>query len=175
MVSGAWLYEHNVDNSARFVLGTVGANPLICVGVNPSTAAPGDPDLTVSKVMGFADRNGFDSWVMLNLYPQRSTDPRGMHLVHEPALQEENEQHIAALLDGRSLTLLGAWGELIATRSYLPQLLAGIVAVTDASDCEWVSIGDLLKSGHPRHPSRAGYALPLQRLDVTGYLRAIGV
>src|SRR3546814_4018098 len=112
---------------------------------------------------------------MLNLYPQRSTDPRGMHLVNEAARQEENEQHSAALLDGRPLTLLGAWGELIATRSYLPQLLAGIVAVNDASACEWVSIGDLLKSGHPRHPSREGYALPLQRLDVTGYLRAIGV
>jgi len=79
-----WIYERTADNSARFVLGTVGVNPLVCVGVNPSTAAPGDPDRTVSKVMGFAARNGFDSWVMLNLYPQRSIDPKGMHLVHDP-------------------------------------------------------------------------------------------
>lgn len=174
MVSAAWLYEHNVDNSARFVLGTVGANPLICVGVNPSTAAPGDPDLTVSKVMGFAARNGFDSWVMLNLYPQRSTDPKGMHLVADPALQVENERQIAALVAGRPLTLLAAWGGLITARSYLPRMLAGIVAVTDAAGCEWVSIGDLLGSGHPRHPSRAGYAWPLQSFDVSGYLRGVG-
>lgn len=174
MVTDVWMYEHNVDDSARFVLGTVGENPLICVGVNPSTAVPGDPDLTVSKVMGFAARNGFDSWVMLNVYAQRSTDPKGMHLVHDPLLRAENERHIAALVGGRPLTLLAAWGELIKTRRYLPQLLAGIVAVTDASGCEWVSIGDLLKSGHPRHPSRAGYALPLQRFDVAGYLRALG-
>ncbi|MFB3980229.1 DUF1643 domain-containing protein [Microbacterium proteolyticum] len=173
VVTEAWIYERNADDSARFVLGTVGENPLICVGVNPSTAVPGDPDLTVSKVMGFADRNGFDSWVMLNLYPQRSTDPAGMHLVHDPDLQAANERHIAALVAGRPLTLLAAWGGLIRTRRYLPQLLAGIVAVTDASGCEWVSIGDLLMSGHPRHPSRAGYIWPLQPFDVTAYLRTL--
>jgi len=90
-VAEAWIYEQSTDNSARFVLGTVGENPLVCVGVNPSTAAPGTPDLTVSKVMGFASRNGFDSWVMLNLYPQRSADPKGMHLASDPVLKAENE------------------------------------------------------------------------------------
>lgn len=108
-----WIYERTADNSARYVLGTVGDNPLVCVGVNPSTAAPGDPDRTVSKVMGFAARNGFDSWVMLNLYPQRSTDPKGMHLVHDPQLQADNERHIADLIGGRQLTIVAAWGELI--------------------------------------------------------------
>lgn len=173
MVSTAWLYENNADNSARFVLGKVGVNPLVCVGVNPSTAAPEDPDLTVRKVMGFSGRNGFDSWVMLNLYPQRSTDPKGMHLVADPALQSENERHIAALVAGRPLTLLAAWGGLIMARSYLPGMLAGIEAMTDASGCDWLSIGDLLASGHPRHPSRAGYALPLQSFDVREYLRRL--
>lgn len=172
-MTDAWIYQHTADNSARFTLGTVGDNPLVCVGVNPSTAAPGDPDLTVSKVMGFASRNGFDSWVMLNLYPQRSTDPAGMHLHYNPALRADNERHIADLIDGRQLTLVAAWGELIESRSYLPTLLEGIVSVTDASGCDWVSIGDLLMTGHPRHPSRAGYAHPLQPFDVMEYQRAI--
>ena len=48
-MTGKWIYERTADNAARSVLGTVGARPLVCVGVNPSTAAPGDPDLTVSK------------------------------------------------------------------------------------------------------------------------------
>lgn len=169
----SWIYERNADNSARYVLGTVGENPLVCVGVNPSTAAPGDLDLTVSKVMGFAFRNGFDSWVMLNLYPQRSTDPGGMHPAPDPELQTENERHIAEFIDGRRLTLLAAWGELIETRPYLSQMLGGIVSVTAASDCSWVSIGNFLKSGHPRHPSRAGYSLPLQSFDETDYLRMV--
>lgn len=170
MTEQCWIYEHNADNSARFVLGTVGDNPLVCVGVNPSTAAPGDPDLTVRKVMGFASRNGFDSWVMLNLYPQRSTDPRGMHLAFSAELRSENERHINELLDSRQLTLLAAWGELITTRPYLTEMLKRIVSLTDASGCSWVSIGDFLKSGHPRHPSRASYSWPLQSFDVGNYV-----
>lgn len=168
-----WMYERNADNSARFVLGTVGENPLICVGVNPSTAAPGDPDLTVSKVMGFATRNGFDSWVMLNLYAQRSTDPKGMHIAQDPELKTANERRILELIDGRRLTLLAAWGELIKIRPYLPQMLTGIVSMADVTDCDWVSIGDTLKSGHPRHPSRASYTWPLQSFDVKAYLRGL--
>lgn len=38
-MSEQWLYRPNVDNSARFVLGTVGDNPLVCFGVNPSTTS----------------------------------------------------------------------------------------------------------------------------------------
>lgn len=115
----AWIYKHSMDNSARFVLGTEGENPLVCVGVNPSTAAPGEPDRTISKVMAFASRNGFDSWVMLNLYPQRSTDPKGMHLAYSSELKAENQRQIAELIDGRQLTLLAAWGALIRLRPYL--------------------------------------------------------
>jgi len=171
-VTEAWIYEHSADNSARFVLGTVGENPLVCVGVNPSTAAPGQSDHTVRKVMGFAARNGFDSWVMLNLYPQRSTDPKGMHSTHSPELQAENERHIVELLAGRPLTLLAAWGAPIKTRPYLAQMLEGIVSASAAAGCSWVSIGDPTKSGHPRHPSRPSYTLPLLSFDVRQYLRA---
>lgn len=123
--------------------------------------------------MGFASRNGFDSWVMLNLYPQRSTNPRGMHLAYSPELKDENERQIAGLIGGRRLTLLAAWGELIETRPYLPQMLEGIVSVADASGCDWVSIGEFLKGGHPRHPSRASYDWPLKSFDVGTYLRAV--
>lgn len=164
-----WIYETNADNSARYLLGTVGENPLVCVGVNPSTAAPGDPDATVRRVMSFADRNGHDSWMMLNLYPQRSKDPTGMHLVHDAELQAANERHIAEFIGDRQLTLLAAWGELIRSRDYLLTMLQGIAALITAAGCDWVSIGDLLKSGHPRHPSRAGY-LPLQPFDINEYL-----
>lgn len=167
-VNTQWLYKCNSDDSARFVLGTVGHNPLVCVGVNPSTARPGALDQTVSKVEGFALRNGYDSWVMLNLYPQRSTDPEGMHEQHEPSLKFENEQHIREFIDGRPLTLLGAWGELITTRAYLPRLLEDIVA--DLSTCRWLSIGQPINGGHPRHPSRPAYALPLNSFDMDSYL-----
>ncbi|WP_353808832.1 DUF1643 domain-containing protein [Agromyces sp. SYSU T00194] len=135
-VEQSWISETSTDNTARFVLGTVGRNPLVCIGVNPSTAAPGALDQTVTKVAGFASRNGYDSWVMLNLYPQRSTDPNGMHLKPDPDLQAQNERHIEGFIDGRALSLLAAWGGLITKRPYLPRMLEGIVTIADRSSCE---------------------------------------
>lgn len=143
------------------MLGTVSENPRVCVGVNPSTGVPGSLDLTVSKVKGFASRNRFDSWVMLNLYPHGSTNPNGMHLQCSTELQADNERHIVELIGGRQLMTLAAWGEPIRTRPYLSQTREGIVSVADNSGCEEVSIGDLLKSGHPGHPSRASYDWPV--------------
>ncbi|MAO81911.1 MAG: hypothetical protein CMH82_14875 [Nocardioides sp.] len=171
-VTAGWIYEPSADDSARFVLGTVGTNPLVCVGVNPSTARPNELDQTLRRVRGYAQRNRYDSWVMLNLYPQRSTDPDGMHRRYLPELKAENERHIANFIGGRQLTLLAAWGEPIKTRSYLRDMLVDIVRITNASSCDWVSIGDLTTTLHPRHPSRGAY-LPLVHFDMGAYLRRL--
>ena len=61
----------------------------------------------------------------------------------------------------------------VPSKQYLPRMLAGIATVTENSGSTWVSIGDPLKSGHPRHPSRAGYEWPLQAFDVASYLRMV--
>jgi len=171
-VPAGWIYESNDDNSARFVLGTVGTNPLICFGVNPSTAIPEVLDQTMRRVRGYAERNGFDSWMMFNVYPQRSTDPQDMHDVYVPELKAENERRIAEFIGGRKLTLLAAWGESIRTRPYLRDLLSDIVSITAAASCDWVSIGDLTRTHHPRHPSRGSY-LALQSFDMEAYLRRL--
>ena len=105
-----WIYERAADGSARFVLGTVGENPLMCFGINPSTAVPNAPDRTVARVSRFAADNEYDSWTMLNVYPQIATDPKQLHLTHSPDLKAENERHIARLIDGRPLTLVGCLG-----------------------------------------------------------------
>tara|TARA_R110000787_G_scaffold42161_3_gene103679 strand:+ start:2785 stop:3021 length:237 start_codon:yes stop_codon:yes gene_type:complete len=69
------LYQCNSDDSARFILGKNGARKLFVVGLNPSTANKEKSDTTVAKVETVARNNGFDGFVMANLYPLRSTDP----------------------------------------------------------------------------------------------------
>lgn len=170
MSHSQWIYAPSDDGIARFMLGTEGQNPLICFGINPSTAVPGKLDPTVTRVRNIAARNQFDSWLMLNIYPQISTDPKGIHHVFEPALKNENERHIEQLLSGRSLTILGAWGSLIDSRNYFHSLLADVVKVTDAAGCRWVSLGKPLVNGHPRHPSRARNDLLLESFDMVAYL-----
>lgn len=64
------LYKTSENNRALFILGDDGNNPLICIGVNPSTATSDEYDQTMTTLMFISMINDFDGHVMLNLYPQ---------------------------------------------------------------------------------------------------------
>ena len=65
-----WLYAPNFYSEYRYILGTRGKNPLICIGINPSTAKPDALDNTLKSVERIALGNGFDSFIMFNVYAQ---------------------------------------------------------------------------------------------------------
>ena len=48
---GIWYYEPHTYQSYRYVLGRVGKHPLVCIGINPSTAQPGALDPTLKSVV----------------------------------------------------------------------------------------------------------------------------
>ena len=73
-----WLYVPDFYTEYRYILGTRGRNPLICIGINPSTAAPDDLDNTLKSVARIAAGNAYDSWIMFNVYAQRATRPDDM-------------------------------------------------------------------------------------------------
>ena len=70
-----WLYLGNSEE--RYLLGQPGKNNLLVFGVNPSTASAGENNLdpTIRKVRKVAEAEGFDGWIMVNLYPKRATEP----------------------------------------------------------------------------------------------------
>jgi len=70
MCNVEWIYVNNDDNSIRYALGTKGKKTLFCFGINPSTAEPNNLDNTLKKVQKIALNNGYDSWLMLNVYPK---------------------------------------------------------------------------------------------------------
>ena len=94
--------------------------PLVCIGINPSTAQPGALDPTLKSVERLANANGFDSWIMFNVYPQRATDPNDMDRVPDRALCDENLRWLRAVLAETEPTMWAAWGTLIEKRDYLP-------------------------------------------------------
>ena len=53
-----WLYVPDHYADYRYILGTRGSDPLICIGINPSTAAPDDLDNTLKSVARIAQGNG---------------------------------------------------------------------------------------------------------------------
>ena len=90
-----WLYAPSFYSEYRYILGTRGTNPLICVGINPSTAKPDALDNTLKSVQRIALGNGSDSFLMFNVYAQRATRPDDMERTCNPALHQENMAHFA--------------------------------------------------------------------------------
>ena len=85
-----WLYVPNHYSEYRYILGTTGERPLICIGINPSTAKPNDLDNTLKSVERIALFNGYDSFIMFNVYAQRATRPEDMDREFNEGLHREN-------------------------------------------------------------------------------------
>jgi hypothetical protein len=165
-----WIYKTNKDNSARFVLGTQGLNPLICIGVNPSTAAPDSLDNTLKSVERQATAKGFDSWIMLNLYPQRATNPKNIHRIPDVNLHKANIKNIKAILKScETSTIWAAWGNLIDSRSFLSFCLFDIIELSKAHDTSWINIGKVSKVGHPHHPLYLSGTAEIEPFDIETY------
>ncbi|MDL2232515.1 DUF1643 domain-containing protein [Ruminococcaceae bacterium OttesenSCG-928-L11] len=168
------------DDSTRFLLGVTGRNPLVCFGVNPSTANNDYADKTMHMVEQIAKRNDYDGWIMLNLYPLRDKNPKCLPPQMDTILHEQNLEHIRGILSHRGLTLWAAWGEPIAVQPYLTVCLQEIHKIVDECECNWVSFGKQDDDGtikattttnHPRHPSRLPLLAKPKTYNVTHYFK----
>lgn len=141
------------DVKARFCLERPGTKQLIVIGTNPSIANSMQKDNTMECVTWIAQNNGFDGFIMLNLYPQRSTNPDKLDKELNTELHEENLKHIRTLFNDKSSpVILLAFGNLINKRNYLKQCFIDIVSVIQPSNPLWMQLGELTKIGNPRHP-----------------------
>ena len=148
-----WLYAPNTYSEYRYILGTRGKNPLICIGINPSTARPDDLDNTLKSVERIAHGNGFDSFIMFNVYAQRATDPDTMERECNMRLHRENlEAFRYALSISEAPAVWAAWGTIIEKRDYLKDCLRDMIAAGEEYGAAWVCAGKCSKKGHPHHP-----------------------
>ncbi len=156
----------------RYLLKKEGENKLIVIGVNPSKATDKESDLTMVKIMRFAEHNGFDGFIMLNLYPQRCTSPTNLDKEMCLELHKNNLEIISETIKNiESPTVLLAFGDVIETRPYLRNCLKDIVSLFNNLNPQWKQIGKPTISGNPRHPSRAGYC-EFAPFDIDNYLKS---
>ena len=166
-----WLYAPNFYSEYRYILGTRGKNPLICIGINPSTAAPDALDPTLQSVQRIALANGYDSFLMFNVYAQRATRPDDMEQQCNRQLHEENRKAFRYLLSlSDEPAVWAAWGNIIMKRSYLMDCMKDFLADGKAAGAKWFTAGPLLKSGHPHHPLYLKSTTPLLDFDIEAYL-----
>ena len=169
-----WLYAPNFYSEYRYILGTRGKNPLICIGINPSTAKPDDLDNTLKSVERIAHGNGFDSFIMFNVYAQRATDPDAMEKTCNHALHRENLEAFRYVLSiSKEPTVWAAWGTIIEKRKYLPDCVRDMVALGQELGAKWVCAGNRSKKGHPHHPLYLRKDELIRDFDVESYLASL--
>ncbi len=171
-----WLYVPCRYDEYRYILGTRGQKPVICVGINPSTAAPNDLDPTLKSAERIARTNGYDSFLMFNVYAQRATRPDDMERERNEWLHTENMKAFRHLLSlgGEKPAVWAAWGAIIEKRGYLSECVREMAAI--AADCGavWYHAGPLSVKGHPHHPLYLKSNTPLEPFDTGAYLERLG-
>lgn len=169
-----WIYAPNFYSEYRYILGTRGSNPLICVGINPSTARPDALDNTLKSVERIALGNGYDSFLMFNVYAQRATSPNDMEKTCNPLLHRENLEAFRYVLSLSSRPAVwAAWGAVIEKRSYLSTCLRDMLQAGKECGANWYCAGAITKKGHPHHPLYLRKDEVLRPFDMDAYLEKL--
>ena len=165
-----WLFVPNTYTEYRYILGTRGKKPLICIGINPSTAAPDRLDPTLKSVERIALANGFDSFLMFNVYAQRATSPADMDRECHAELHRQNlEAFRYALSLSPAPCVWAAWGNIIEERRYLKTCMCDMIDASLDAGARWFRCGAVSKRGHPHHPLYLRRDEPLVPFDIPEY------
>ena len=195
IVKDGWVYDYDISDECRrkydceltdvrYVLGEQfdadKRNVLICIGINPSMAMPNFLDPTLRRVQGYAKRSGeYGAWYMLNIYPQRATNPNNME-TDDTYSMEIHLRNLAAIEELLSTIeradVWCAWGTIIddTKRTYLSDLLfgnedkniQGIISLF-SGNYHFKAYGATTK-GYPKHPLLMGKEAKLRNLDKVG-------
>ena len=139
------------DEKNRFVLGNNGERTLVIFGINPSIANKEKSDPTISTILNRLETWGYDSFVMLNIYPERATQLKNLPQEIDENLHKKNIEEIKKVIS-TAYGVLIAWGNQIKHRDYFYKIcLKEIEKAIDESCIKTYCLGTS-KSGHPYHP-----------------------
>ena len=161
--------------NAKLLLIQRSKKPLITIGINPSTAEPDNLDNTLKSVSRIAAGNGFDSFIMFNVYAQRATRPDDMDRELNEHLHRENMRAFRWVLErsGDTPAVWAAWGAIVEKRDYLKRCLADMVREGDAFGAKWYQAGKPSVKGHPHHPLYLKKDSLIEPFDMNEYLKKI--
>ena len=174
-----WIYVPDHYSEYRYILGTRGIRPLVCVGINPSTAEPDRLDNTLKSAQRIALFNGYDSFIMFNVYAQRATNPDDMERAMNPMLHRENMKAFSRIMEYAAEhgipDIWAAWGAVIEKRDYLAGCIQDMAKIGIRFGARWWTAGARSKAGHPHHPLYLKSETPLDPFpDLDEYLEKIG-
>lgn len=153
------IYSNDRNDGWRYTLGRSGKNPLLTIGLNPSTATVEKSDPTVARVDRVASMNGYDGFIMLNLYPVRATNYRDLPSTVNAEAFAKNLDAIEDVVKAQSKPVIwAAWGTSVKHHPFFEEARDQLYSRLSKYKAKWLHFGDLTADGHPRHPSRLNYA-----------------
>jgi len=142
----AWAtFDDNEKRTYRYALGRRWSEgpSILFIMLNPSTADEKVLDPTVRRCRTFAEKWGFGTLLVANLYALRSTDPKGLDEADDP-VGPQNDMWIKNLAE-QAACIVVAWGALKwAQRREEP--------VRNLLNSATLYCLGTTKQGHPRHP-----------------------
>jgi hypothetical protein len=126
--------------------------------VNPSTADAETDDPTIRKVRGFAERAGYDHFIVGNLFAYRATDITALRATADPT-GPDNDDHLDLIMRDAALHIV-AWGALAKLPDKLRKRWVDVVRLADRAGCQLHCIGNN-DDKHPRHPLMTSYDTPI--------------
>ena len=123
------------------VLGNGKKKTVLFIGLNPSTADEKIDDPTIRRCINYAQKWGYGSLLMVNLFAYRATIPTVLKNVKNP-IGNDNDLHITELLKKVDLAV-AAWGNegsLLNRDEDIKKIIPNLMCLK------------INKSGQPAHP-----------------------
>ena len=140
------------DEQCRYMLGKKGKNTLICIGANPSVASGSECDTTMNNLCSILQNNGYDGFVMLNLYLLIATNPDELADFDEKIHAKNSAKIKAVLAEYKNSDILLCYGVVLKKRKYLQKCLDDILSLCSSRNIKCLDA--ITKDGYPPHPSR---------------------
>lgn len=129
------------------------APQIAYVMLNPSTADAEIDDQTIKRCVFYAQREGFGSLAVVNLFAWRATHPIELRTMPVEKVGEHNDRYIRDVVD-RAGAVVAAWGAVAKPLAWRERNVRRMLP-RDA-----LCLG-FTKHGAPRHPCRLADATPL--------------
>lgn len=140
---------------------------VLYIMLNPSIADAEQDDQTIKRCIYFAQKHGYGTIEVVNLYAFISTDPKELGKVSDP-IGRENDKYINDAAK-RADKIVVAWGE----KGFYNQRDKKVVKLLHEQDYSLFCLGVTKKEHHPRHPSRLSNDREYELFTTNEYIKKI--
>lgn len=120
----------------------------VWIGLNPSTATADEDDPTIRRCIAFSKAWGASSYVMLNLFAFRATDPKDMKRAADPVGPLNDERILWWITNELTGVVVCAWG----AHGEFQKRADDVVALLRMNMRGIPACLGKTKDGHPKHP-----------------------